>query len=784
MRTVLTLFVLFLVLQLNAQYVIEGRVVEASSATPIDFVTVLAKQNADDELVHGITTENGGQFSIDITIDAVYLELSFIGLETKIIRDLKFQNNRVQLGDIYMGEDSEVLEEVVVSAERSTTEFKLDKRVFNVGSDLSSSGASALDVLNNVPSVNVNVEGDVSLRGSSGVQILINGKPSILSDDSSNALGTITAEMMEKVEVITNPSAKYEAEGTAGIINIILKKSEKKGTNGSVSINTGYPHNHSVGLSMNRRSEKFNVFSQAGMGYRELPTDTENINRDILNGTEVSSIGEEFRNEIFYNFNLGADYYINPLNVLTLSGSLKYEVEDQPSETTFQFSDQGQLLSEWNRREETDATNPKLQYELQYKREFQDNKEHQLLFSAIGRYFGKDQSSTFTNDFIQGVNNQPAQRTATNFDEGKYTFNLDYTIPVNKKWTLESGAQYLINNVSNDYEVRNEDSFGEFVVDESFTNVFEYDQNVLGVYSTAAYERSAWGIKVGLRVENTDLRTFLVNTSESNDQNFTNLFPSFHGSYKFTDNISFQAGYSRRIFRPRLWDLNPFFNIRNNFNIRVGNPNLLPEYTDSYEAGVIFILDKISFNSNIYYRYTTDKIDRVSNFEDGVNFWRPLNIGTNKAPGIEANFKYSPSKKLVFNGDANYNLFIREGELSDQNFDFTANQWFGKLSSKYKVSKALDVEVTGRYESEVQTIQGIQSDNLYADFGLKYKLKGGKSVLNFSVRDIFASRVRQVTIDQEDLFIFSSSQRGRFITLGYSYSFGKGEAMQFSGRRR
>ena len=784
MRTVLTLFVLFLVLQLNAQYVIEGRVVEASSATPIDFVTVLAKQNADDELVHGITTENGGQFSIDITIDAVYLELSFIGLETKIIRDLKFQNNRVQLGDIYMGEDSEVLEEVVVSAERSTTEFKLDKRVFNVGSDLSSSGASALDVLNNVPSVNVNVEGDVSLRGSSGVQILINGKPSILSDDSSNALGTITAEMMEKVEVITNPSAKYEAEGTAGIINIILKKSEKKGTNGSVSINTGYPHNHSVGLSINRRSEKFNVFSQAGMGYRELPTDTENINRDILNGTEVSSIGEEFRNEIFYNFNLGADYYINPLNVLTLSGSLKYEVEDQPSETTFQFSDQGQLLSEWNRREETDATNPKLQYELQYKREFQDNKEHQLLFSAIGRYFGKDQSSTFTNDFIQGVNNQPAQRTATNFDEGKYTFNLDYTIPVNKKWTLESGAQYLINNVSNDYEVRNEDSFGEFVVDESFTNVFEYDQNVLGVYSTAAYERSAWGIKVGLRVENTDLRTFLVNTSESNDQNFTNLFPSFHGSYKFTDNISFQAGYSRRIFRPRLWDLNPFFNIRNNFNIRVGNPNLLPEYTDSYEAGVIFILDKISFNSNIYYRYTTDKIDRVSNFEDGVNFWRPLNIGTNKAPGIEANFKYSPSKKLVFNGDANYNLFIREGELSDQNFDFTANQWFGKLSSKYKVSKALDVEVTGRYESEVQTIQGIQSDNLYADFGLKYKLKGGKSVLNFSVRDIFASRVRQVTIDQEDLFIFSSSQRGRFITLGYSYSFGKGEAMQFSGRRR
>ena len=212
--------------------------------------------------------------------------------------------------------------------------------------------------------------------------------------------------------------------------------------------------------------------------------------------------------------------------------------------------------------------------------------------------------------------------------------------------------------------------------------------------------------------------------------------------------------------------MNPFFNIRNNFNVRVGNPNLLPEYTDSYEIGAIFIMDKISFNTNIYYRYTTDKIDRVSNVEDGINFWRPVNIGTNKAPGIEANFKYTPIKKLVFNGDANYNIFIREGEFNDQNFDFTANQWFGKLAAKYKVSKVLDVELTGRYQSEVQTIQGIVADNLFADFGLKYKLKGGKSVLNFSIRDIFASRIRQTTIDQEDLYLFSFRQRGRFITLG------------------
>ncbi len=783
MRILIIFCALFQVLNLNAQYVIAGKVVEASSLTPIDFATVVVKQTVDDQLVQGVTTDNGGEFRIELSNTNVFLEISFIGFETKVFRDIPFDNKVASLGDILIGADAKQLDEVIVTEERSTTEFKLDKRVFNVGSDLSSSGASALELLNNVPSVNVSIEGDVTLRGASGVQILINGKPSVLSDDSSNALGTITAEMIEKVEVITNPSAKYEAEGTAGIINIVLKKEEKKGVNGSVSVNTGIPHNHSIGFSVNNRTEKFNLFTQGGVGYRELPTQTENINRDLFFDTEIYSMGEEFRNENFYNIVLGTDYYIDPLNVITLSGSFAFEVEDQPSNTTFESREQ-QNLTTWERTEVTEATNPKLQYELQYKREFEDNKEHQLLFSAIGRYFGKDQSSAFSTENIEGVSNQPNQTTATNFEEGKYTFNLDYTKPFNAHWTLETGTQYLTNDVSNDYEVRNQNVEGDFIIDEGLTNIFEYSQNVLGVYSTIAYEQAVWGIKAGLRMEHTDLNTFLVNTSKSNSQKFTDYFPSFHSSYKLRENISFQLGYSRRIFRPRLWDLNPFFNIRNNFNVRFGNPDLLPEYTDSYEFGAIFIMDNISFNTNLYYRLTTDKIDRVSTFEDGINFWQPLNIGTSKAPGLEVNFKYAPSKKLVINGDANYNIFIRKGAFQGQVFDFTTNQWFGKLTTKYKFSKALDVEITGRYESEVQTIQGIAADNLFADFGLKYKLKGGKSVLNFSVRDIFASRVRQTTIDQFDRYLFSSRMRGRFISLGYSYSFGKGEAMHYSGRRR
>jgi len=777
-------FVLFGIVLQAQVYTVQGIVIDAESQETIDYATVVVKDLANGEILSGTTTDDGGQFSIESSTDKIVVEISFIGFVDKELSDIQFKGTTADLGKISLGSDSQALDEVLITADKSTTEFKLDKRVFNVGADLSSTGAGALEVLNNVPSVNVSIEGEVSLRGSTGVQILINGKPSILSDDASNALGTITAEMIDKIEVITNPSAKYEAEGTAGILNIILKKNEKKGLNGSISVNTGIPANHSVGVSLNRRTEKFNLFTQLGAGYRELPRHNININEDKVIRTMLRSEGEEFRNEFFYNFVLGADYYINPSNVITLSGSFAFEDEQQPSETNFSFIDDTGTVSEWTRNEKTEAENPKLQYELQYKKDFPDFKDHNLLFSAIGRFFGKDQASTFGNTLTSGQALLNNQTTETSFQEGKYTFNLDYTKPYNENWTLETGAQYLLNDVSNDFSVSDEIA-GQFVVDSSLTNIFEYSQDVLGVYGTGAYENNIWGVKVGLRIENTALQTLLVTTNQENDQNFTNLFPSLHTSYKFSDRVSFQAGYSRRIYRPRLWDLNPFFNIRNNFSIRTGNPNLLPEFTDSYELGSIFIFEDLSLNVNAYYRFTTDRIERIFIFEHNVNTTRPENIGTNKAYGAEANFKYNVSKNVTINGDANYNIFQRDGRFNDQVFDFSADQWNAKLTTKFKLSKAIDFELVGNHQSRKQTVQGFVSAYSTLDAGLKIKIiDGGKGILNIGARDIFASRLRKTTIDQEEFFIFRSGLRGRFLTLGFSYGFGKGEAMQFTGRRR
>ncbi|GJM29738.1 MAG: TonB-dependent receptor [Cyclobacteriaceae bacterium] len=763
---------------------ISGTIVETQSNQPVEFATVVVKSSVTNDILTGTTSDIGGIFLLRTDSSKVFVEISFIGFSTQTIRDLRISNGKANLGVIRLEPDDQLLDEITVEGEKSTMEFELDKKVFNVGKDITSTGMSALEVLNNVPSVTVSIEGDIRLRGSSGVQVLIDGKPSILADGQTNALGTITADMIEKIEVITNPSAKYDAEGTSGILNIVLKKEEKKGLNGSLSVNTGEPDNHSVGISLNRRTEKFNLFAQLGAGYRSLPRDSESINRDKINDNTVTSDGTSYRNETFYNIILGTDYHINRYNVLTLSGNFAYEIEEQPSLFNFSYQEQSNPpQSEWTRSEVTEATNPKWQFDLNYSKEFKDDEEHILLISLLGRFFGKDQSSVFTNTPIFGDVFFDDQQTETKFQQADYTLKLDYTDPITEKVTIEAGTQYVINDVGNDYEVRNLED-GQWVTVEDLTNNFEYDQKVLGIYGTGSYEGKTWGAKLGLRMEATDLNTLLKNTNEENEQNYLNLFPTLHTSYKLTQIFSLQAGYSRRIYRPRLWDLNPFFNIRNNFNIRKGNPNLQPEYTDSYEVTGILNLENASVNGSLYHRYTTDVIERISFVENNVNTTIPMNIGTSKMTGIELNIKYEPIKWLTLSGDFNYGIFTREGDLEGQSFDFDGDQWTSRINAKINLPAQIDLELTGNFESGYQTVQQQLSRNDYADVGIRKKIIGGKGVINLSVRDVFASRVARGVIDEPEYYLYTRDTRGRFFTLGFSYGFGKGEAMTYSGSRR
>ena len=764
---------------------IKGAIIESGSNLPVEFATVLIADKTTEKPITGTTTNEKGQFQLQTTASNFYIEVSFIGFNTKKIEQFTIKNGQIDLGTIVISENLAELDEVVVRAEKSQTVFKLDKRVFNVGTDLSSTGASALEILNNVPSVNVNIEGQISLRGSQGVQILINGKPSVLtSEEGGNALGSITADMIESIEVITNPSAKYEASGTSGIINIIMKKSEKRGLNGSVTLNTGVPNNHSIGLSLNRRTEKFNLFSQIAYGRRTFPRESESRSLDKATGTLLSSDGDSDKNENFFNLILGTDYHINDNNVLTLSGHYAFEDEKEHADQAFSFRDASNTVtSAWNRRELTTATNPKWQYELQYKKDFESHKDRSLLFSALGSSFGKDKISTFTNTTISGTDQDMLQQALTEFVEYEYTFKLDYTHPFSDQMMLEVGGQYVINDVSNDYEVLDYINT-VWEVNDTFTNVFDYNQDVLGVYGTFGYEGDKWGIKGGLRLEHTNLKTELQNTGERNNQNYTNLFPSVHTSYKLTEDVSLQAGYSRRIYRPNLWSLNPFVSFRDNFNLSTGNPNLQPEFTDSYEIASIVKFEKGSFNFGLYYRDTDDVIERIATFEDNVTTTRPENVGTNRSTGAEFNAKYNMTNWLTFTADVNYNYFNRKGQFDTQNFDFSGDQWSSRVVSKIKLPADFRMEITGNYRSKYQDVQSEIDDNIFMDLGVRKKLMKGRLNLNLSVRDVFASRIRRAVTDQLDFNRYSYSKRGRFITFGISYGFGKGEAMEYSGQKR
>lgn len=767
----------------NSEISITGKVIESNNL-PVEYATVSILDNHSKKPLTGTITSEDGTFSINITDTDFYIEISFMGFKTKTFKDFDIINNNIDLKTIILSENNETLKEVFIRAEKSQLEFKLDKRVFNVGTDLSSTGASSLEVLNSIPSVNVNIEGEVSLRGSQGVQILINGKPSVLASADGNALGSITADMIEKIEVITNPSAKYDAEGTSGIINIIIKKSEKRGINGSATLNVGVPNSNSFGLSVNKRTEKFNLFSQLGFGIRTYPTKRESINQDLINNTTISSFGESEFDEKFANILLGTDYHINNNNVVTLSASYAYEVEDQFSKTDFNQTDASNATTDsWVRNEKTEADNPKLRYELQYKKNFKRHKEQNLLFSALGSSFKKDQFSDFENIVILGNDADFQQKTRTDYALEDYTFKLDYTHPFLEKYTIETGSQYVINSVTNDFAV-NDLVNGNWVNNPDLTNIFDFNQKVLGIYTTAAYEGDTWGLKLGIRLENANLSTLLKTTNESNGNDYTNLFPSIHTSCKVNDNFSIQAGFSKRIRRPGLRELNPFSNIRNNFSISTGNPDLQPEYTDSYEVTSIHKIGKASLNFSLYNRYTVDVVERISTFENNVSTSRPENVGTNTTTGFEANGKYAPSNWFSVNGDFNINYFSRKGIFETTLFDFKGNRWATSLTTKFKLPAEFDLEISGDYRSKYKTVQNEIADNFFTDLGLRKKILKGKVILNLSIRDVFASRIDKTTTFQPEFYLFNSRQRGRFVTFGISYGFGKGEAMEFSGQRR
>jgi outer membrane receptor protein involved in Fe transport len=784
----ITFFLILFSFSVNAQkhsIKVQGIVVDNSTTKPLSYATIALYEKDTKDLITGGITDAEGKFSVQSSSSNFYVEVSFLGYNSIVINDYEINGQSVYLKTIKVEPNEELLNDVMVTAEKSQTVFELDKRVFNVGQDLISSGGSALDVLNNVPSVNVNIEGVVSLRGNSNVQILINGKPSVLA--SGNTLGSITADMIEKIEVITNPSAKYDAQGTTGIINIVLKKESKKGFNGSVSFNVGSPRNNNIGLSMNMRTDRFNFFGQFGVGkrsqlssYNGVTLDRKNVNSNYLYNN-----GSDGRDEQVYHMVLGTDYYINKLNVITLTGNFAYEIEDNYSNTAYDKIDRSNvLISSSARSEVAEATNPKIQYDLTYKKSFEDNKDKSFIMSATGNSFSKNQFSNFENKGTFGEFDGFKQRFENDYLRAEYVFLADYVHPFTKESELESGIKYVITEISNDYDLMDWES-NQFISNPEFNDIFSYDQNILAAYTTYGYKFKKFGVKAGLRVENTKIKSLLEVTNETNDQDYTNLFPSIHSSFKFTETFSVQMGYSRRIGRPDMRDLNPFTSFSDNLNLRTGNPDLIPEFTNSFELSTLRVWGIGTLSGAIYHRRTDGVIDRITTVVDSLTITTPMNLGQSRNTGIELNGSFDPAIWYRLMIDANWSSFHRIGVLESENFDFSNSSWSTEITNKFKFPYDIDLEIRVNYQSAEERVQGIILSYAYADFGVKKKFMKGRAVVNFSMRDVFKSRKYRTEVDLQDFYRYSESMRNpQQVVLGLSYGFGKGDAMEYSGQSR
>jgi len=778
----------------NEQALIRGKVLDETTNEPLEFATVTVLAKDSQELITGGTTDIEGNFEIPVPVGAYDIKVDFLSFLPKTIEDVMVseENPEVDLGTLILAPDAEVLESVEVIGERSQLQIGLDKRVFNVGKDLSRVGGSAADLLDNIPSVVVDGEGNISLRGSGSVRILIDGKPSgLIGIGDAQGLQLLQSNMIESVEIITNPSAKYQAEGTAGIINIILKKEKKEGINGSFDFNTGWPHNHGAAANINIRRNWINLFGNFGVNYRERlgggNTFQQFFRSDTTFFTELDR--DRTRTGFGLNTQVGADIYLNPANTLTTSFLYRKGNDDNFNETIYRDYDEDFILDDITERIDNEKENEStVEYNLNYRRNFDKEKQEltvDVQFQNNDEVESSDIEERLVDEMMRPIGTDPLlQRSLNDEGERRLLLQADYTHPFGEEGRLEAGYFSTFRHIDNEYRVEEQNDAGEWELLENFSNIFDYDENIYALYTTAGNKFGRFSLQGGLRAEYSDIRTELEETNEVNDRSYLNLFPSIYLGYELPADQNIQVSYSRRIRRPRFWDLNPFFSFSDNRNIRSGNPDLNPELTDSYEITYLKYWDKVSISGSAYYRHTTDVIDRITRLlNDSTTISRPENLLEEDNFGLEMIVSSDIGKWWKLNGSFNFFRSITDGGNLGEEFSADTYAWTGRVNSRMTFWKKLDFQLMFNYRGPQIRPQGERKAIAYLDAGLSMDVLKGRGSLNLNVRDVFNSRRYRFITDIENLYSEGDFRWSvRTVTLGFTYRLNQNDKRQ-GGRR-
>ncbi|NNE27524.1 MAG: TonB-dependent receptor [Saprospiraceae bacterium] len=844
------LLVLFCICSINSfaqnsnnidQVTVKGYVVDTNTNAPLEFATIAVYDLPDSSLIGGGLTELDGSFEVQVNRGNNFIQIEYISYTTMTINPIPTPEggNIVDLGDIPMEAESALLDDIEIVAERSETVFALDKKIFTVGKDLANRGGTAEEILDNVPSVTVDIDGNVSLRGNSGVRIFINGRPSSLAGaGNSNGLRSLSANLIESIEVITNPSARYEAEGTAGIINIILKKNQSGGLNGAIDVNGGYPARAGASANLNYRKDKLNWFVNYGLNYNSNPGGGYTVQDQLLSNAaefENRQFSIQNRNQtrtgLSNSYRFGADYFFSENEQLT--ASFLYRRSDEDNFSTLEYRDyfgnvngmgidplwnqsidflksqdydniENQLAEEDLRdiivRTDDETEDEKnLEYSLNYKKEF-SSREHTLNATVQFREKSETEGSFFENTDV--INDETVLLQRSNNSEGDETWfiKMDYVHPLGKDHKWETGILTTFRQIRNDFLVEENTENGWMSLP-GLSNNFVYDEDVQAAYFIYGNTIKKFSYQMGIRGEHTLINTQLLQTEDNseNKRDFFSLFPSGTLSYNFSEKTAVQLSYSRRIRRPRFWDLNPFFTFSDNRNFFSGNPSVNPQFTDSYELGQIQYWDDVSLSGSIFYRQTQSSIQRINTVDNfaGTTLRVPINLGTEHDIGLDVSFAYSGLKWLRIDG--NFNLFrneltldsnetdaavfdyyttVREYEGSFSEFGnqyayqlqpFSNITWNGRLTARFTFFDS-DLQIRTNYRAPRASAQGQRRGIASVDLGWSKDFLNNKLTVTLSVRDLFNSRKRNGFTLLDDFFQQSEFQwRSRYSNLSFSY---------------
>jgi outer membrane receptor protein involved in Fe transport len=719
----------------QATTTITGIVHDSTSRKPIPNVTVRLNDTAA-KLIAAAITDDKGIFRLDgVPSGNFTLTASFIGFQP-VVKSTTVNSARINMGTIMLRADALLLQEATVTADRSSVSLKLDKKIFQAGKDIISQAGSVTDLLNVVPSVAVAPGGGISLRGNSNVLVLINGRRSGLT--AANALEQVPADQVERVEVITNPSSRYDAAGSAGIINIVLKKNKKAGFNGQMRLVAGSPNETRITPSLNYKSNKLNLFSTFGIrlsDYKGLYT-TDQITDPGNTPVYLARRENEKRHDDAKLFYIGADYRVNDHNSLT-AAFLKNATHDHDKSTLNYLYSGAATDSILSRRAESWEKRSYNQFEFNYTR----------IFSKPGKKFTVDMQYDYWNsdkDWNLATQKDypvtialPAIRTGSVGASKDLMIQTDFVQPVDSNSTFEFGLKAESRRVSTDFIAEEEKTTGWKII-EDIDNRLLYKEMISSGYVQFGSRIKKFGYQLGLRNELTHIVIEDRAGSYNNSKNYNRLFPTLNLSYRFNAATTLQSSYSKRINRPSL-DLIYPFNELTDLNARfIGNPELNPSYANVFETGLLFNKKKLTINPSVYYQNTSGIIKEYT-FQNngGVFITTPININRETRQGAEISILYNPKKWLQINSELNVYGFKQSGFYKDQNFDYTGSTLTGRVSTQIRLQKKLGFQMLYNFRGANATVQTRSATVHAIDFGASKGLLKDKATLLFDVNNLF-----------------------------------------------